>query len=293
MYLICVFFKKILLSLISFWKELIHRGKNFVFFLSLGGYALIFFCNPAFSLPVSPPDLVYRLDSRHPDTIFAEGFQPMGENRNLIEHLSGRALELGNSAFISTTSTWSAIERFVSEDLEENAESWVYEITPTDTFYDVNGSMLHANLQNPGTPLATQALRIYREFGWQEEFASVQAIPSSRIAYAYRVRVVNGNVVVQETRNNPNYVPTTPTINPAYYTDMQAQEDEQVDIIEFDDDIDWPIFPASRGFFPDIDGQCGSGIKIDKSAQQNKRCKSVSFSVLDNGYYKSIVALIY
>lgn len=48
------------------------------------------------------PDLTYRGDSRSPNEIFERGFEPKGDNRNLLEHATDNPAD---SNFVSTSSS--------------------------------------------------------------------------------------------------------------------------------------------------------------------------------------------
>ena len=54
-----------------------------------------------------PPSIVYRMDYRNPADIFARGFEPLGDNDSLEDHMGGLSCRTGTSttAFVATTSS--------------------------------------------------------------------------------------------------------------------------------------------------------------------------------------------
>ena len=68
---------------------------------------LFAFCLLLATTQAAAVDLLFRGDSREPDTIFREGFQAAGTNRNVLAHISGDSCWLGDgaqrSAYVATT----------------------------------------------------------------------------------------------------------------------------------------------------------------------------------------------
>ncbi len=103
----------------------------------------------------SPTSTVYRVDFRAPDIIFQEGFQPRGNNMNIIDHLSGRstygqhASFTHNSGLISTAGIRNAAIRIGYS----NAQAWQMHNTgtpPTMYLYEIRGTN---NMYNARAPM--------------------------------------------------------------------------------------------------------------------------------------------
>ncbi|CCW31450.1 exported hypothetical protein [Xenorhabdus nematophila F1] len=94
--------------------------------------------------PPVPVTHVYRMDTRHPDTIFRSaggGFAPRGTNDDITEHVQevifqGETAEA--SIFVATSANrdW-AIEWGVYFQDGDEEEFYIYDIRPTSNFYSV------------------------------------------------------------------------------------------------------------------------------------------------------------
>lgn len=190
---------------------------------------------PIFSFAaVPPPNEVYRADFRAPDEIFRDGFSAWGDNMDLFSHVLGDSGQDRTDAFVSTTSSWQTIEA-ISLDLLENEDRvlYLYTLRPSNTFYDVNGSLLNENMRYPGTTRSRQALTIYTDYCWEEEFASAGGIPADQIIYAeraYRVDSPMGyRVYIDPTRlYNPSYIDGVSAINSGYMNATRDVDDMDV-----------------------------------------------------------------
>lgn len=176
---------------------------------------------------LEPPVVVYRADFREPAVIFANGFEPWGEDNELLRHVSGENSRSHTSGLVGTTSDFNAIRRLATELLiptDRDDTLWIYSITPSREFYDVNGSLLHATMANQNSAtIPGQALHLYSMFAWQEEFAALNGIRSTQIIEAISARRVvdedgDASVVIDHEHvfANNHYIPSNPEINPGY-----------------------------------------------------------------------------
>ncbi|RJK65259.1 hypothetical protein CMV60_15450 [Serratia marcescens] len=137
-----------------------------------------------------PVTIVYRIDSRSPSKVFSLGFTSWGADNSLLRHVSGENIQGRTSAFISTTSNWGAIERMaeIVVGFEPGSQAWIYTITPSRNFYDINGSLLRLSTIVDPAPEAEaerrQAIGLYRQYGWQEEFAALGIIEGNQVISA-------------------------------------------------------------------------------------------------------------
>ncbi|EKT62437.1 scabin-related ADP-ribosyltransferase [Providencia burhodogranariea] len=176
-------------------------------------FVLIFITlNTAHAIP--PPDIVYRIDSRPPNQIFATGFQSWGDDEDLLRHVSGESINNRTSALISTTSNWMTIEQMARTLMGPNTQAWVYAIRPSINFHDINGSLINSNMQNAeNINISRQSLALYRTYSWQEEFAAYNTITNRQIHYAQAI-----------TSNAENFITISPVqIHNAAYEQRAPQ----------------------------------------------------------------------
>lgn len=91
-------------------------------------------------------DFVYRVDTRPPDVIFAQGFNSWGDNLNLQQHLRGHSCTpSGESAFISTTTSLSETNSIARQYFSSRSGSgrryYRYRIRADINFYNVAPSV--------------------------------------------------------------------------------------------------------------------------------------------------------
>ncbi|MGW8955492.1 alpha/beta hydrolase [Streptomyces sp. NPDC055709] len=93
-----------------------------------------------------PPTVLYRVDTRPPSEIFAEGFSSYGKDLDLEKHARG-ATTIGNSreakssGFVATTSNRNFAVRFSEQLLSDKPTVYLYEIVPNRSFYDLRSSL--------------------------------------------------------------------------------------------------------------------------------------------------------
>lgn len=174
--------------------------------LLVRAYMLIIFfviSDVAFSMPVST---VYRADSREPGDVFVKGFSAWGLNMNFNSHILGVSGRRGtrDSAFIPTTSSQNAANRFATDLLNVSSEglAYVYNIRPVTNFYSALDTIYHiydsAGVRVPDTLRATLAS--------EQEYSAYQHIPTELIrSVTIYSRAENGSISTR-VENNPNYI---------------------------------------------------------------------------------------
>lgn len=144
------------------------------------------------SFAIVPPERVYRTDSRAPQMIFQNGFTSWGQNRDLLRHVIGDSSRDRTDGLISTSGNWDSARQITTDLLlarEVGSIFYIYSIRPSQSFYDVNGSLIRNNMINSNNDLGPQSLYVYTTFSWQEEFASEYSIPRENIEYAQEARL--------------------------------------------------------------------------------------------------------
>ena len=151
-----------------------------------------------------PPIFVYRMDYRNPDVIFARGFEALGDNDSLYDHVSGASCKTGTSttAFVATTSdetfaiNWGK-NRFCLHN--KATEFYVYKIRATENFYSAELS-----LRNTGESKSIELADHYKK---QKEWLAVGGVPAKQIEKAdvYKTPDKEENIPHIRTEMNPNY----------------------------------------------------------------------------------------
>lgn len=101
------------------------------------------------------PDWLYRVDTRDPDTIFAEGFAPRGDDLNLMNHVTLSDRDPGQplSGFVALTADMDMAVRLaslyldgLSSDSGEEPRLHIYTVAPNESLFNVYGSLMaHAD----------------------------------------------------------------------------------------------------------------------------------------------------
>lgn len=148
----------------------------------------------------------YRADTRPPEEVFNTGFQNLGDNDRIIEHVEGESCFSGtqNSAFISTTLHSDFAVNWLSEGRNSGNTYYVYEIRPTNNFYDVTSTLLRGYQ-------ITQRQRFWDVayyFQGQAEVVAFGGISAEQIVSAreYITTGVNTPPTLVRVINNANYV---------------------------------------------------------------------------------------
>ena len=137
-------------------------------------------CDPATRANANPAKFVHIADFRKPSNIFINGFQPLGDNEDLMDHITGKSCTTGskkNSAFVATS-----IDEDVARDFGlmllwvtpgASRNIYVYKIPATESFYDVQMSLRRA-FRETGT---VQHLSVANEFKEEQEWVAHHGIP--------------------------------------------------------------------------------------------------------------------
>ncbi|MDE6429137.1 MAG: hypothetical protein K2K18_01340 [Malacoplasma sp.] len=151
------------------------------------------------------PRYIYRIDSRHPNEIFQEGFQTWGSNTNFFEHILGRSLgddipEASRSGIISASDSPDSSLRFFGgmlTDPLDSLEYYLYEIRAdhnvysaqrTASFYNQRISSGSLDFEEGDLETAIDAVdSILGDFAYQREWFNVGNIPRERVRAAWRV----------------------------------------------------------------------------------------------------------
>ena len=161
------------------------RGRYLLFFSTL---LLQLLCLSAVLANVSPPSFVYRSDFREPSNIFNNGMKHLGNNENLIDHVTGDSCTLGtmkNTAFVATSS-------------DEN-------------FYDVQASLMKAYKGTGNKDYKETA----EEFKAEREWVAYHGLPKELIMSAniYTKGAALGTGKFVRTEQNSRYVPADTKAN--------------------------------------------------------------------------------
>lgn len=241
----------------------------------------LFFFFAAIITPLSfafTPEVVYRVDYRHPDVVFNSGFTSWGNNTELLPHIIGDTLRNRTDGLIGTTSNPRSAAQIAADVMPSDDDvAWLYEIVPNNNFYDVNSSLLNAAVtHNFTSAIATQSLNIYSRYSWQFEYVSRAAINSSQIIRAREIRWVNGQIEMHNTtvHENEHFVHTVPSVNSDYLVPTQSVDNLPVNFFgRYDDN---PV-----GIYFGFDG-------CDNLLRKGPECKSVSYSVFTESVIKEL-----
>ncbi|WP_344025801.1 hypothetical protein [Streptomyces luteireticuli] len=184
------------------------------------------------------PTCVYRVDSRPPSEVFAEGFKVpgAGTNNNLLDHINGRSTMQANGTlkgttnFVSTTTGTEYVTNYAGRlklDLKaKGGEGWIYVIQPDHTFYDARASLARA-AKSKSPEVANAAKQTLKYYGYQAEWAAHGSIRPELVQHAVPVKMVNGLPEPDWSRleTNKNYRPgDAKSANPAPYEIAAASE---------------------------------------------------------------------
>jgi hypothetical protein len=160
--------------------------KNWVEYMSCLFLLLVFA-----SAQADPPRVVYRVDERHPDQIFPEGFQAWGRNDYLYAHVLGASLIRSRgtegSNFVATTDSLEtamliARRRWTFNPGLRDQPLYLYTIRAEGNMYEVDAYMenLESNVpEGEDSRSIEQARRAYR---YQQEWVAAAGTNADRIA---------------------------------------------------------------------------------------------------------------
>ena len=146
---------------------------------------------------VDPPSIVYRSDYRSPDDIFENGFQALGDNDNLYDHVSGASCykHARNTAFVATTSDKTFAINWTKNSFcfRETAEFfYVYKIRATENFYNAV-----ASLRSIGKKKYTD---LANNFEHEEEWLALGGVRNTQIELAEKYRMPDLEAKVEPKR---------------------------------------------------------------------------------------------
>ncbi|MEE8659044.1 hypothetical protein CGLAMM_08180 [Acetobacteraceae bacterium EV16G] len=156
-----------------------------------------------------PPEKVYKVSFQPPETTFSSGFVTVGHDRDLIRYVSGASTEDDSTAYVSTIDLWYDVSLISEEAARRNPERpiYVYEIRPTENFFNVEESLLLArDLLPPGAAREQVndlwlATRHWTEGAW----AATAAIAGDQISGVRRYFWNNNRPYFGPFEANPNY----------------------------------------------------------------------------------------
>ena len=157
-----------------------------------------------------PPIIVYWMDYRNPADIFARGFEALGDNDSLEDHVNGKSCKTAHgtstTAFVATTSSkqfaidWGRDRAFLHPGA---TEFYVYKMQATENFYSAGASLREASRRTGESKYVALA----DHYDYQKEWLAVGGVPTSQIemADAYSTPDKSGKVVHLHSEMNPNY----------------------------------------------------------------------------------------
>ncbi|WP_372408929.1 hypothetical protein [Streptomyces luteireticuli] len=184
------------------------------------------------------PTCVYRVDSRPPSEVFAEGFKVpgAGTNNNLLDHINGRSTLQANGPlkgttnFVSTSTGTEYVTNYAGRlklDLKATGgEGWIYVVQPDHTFHNVRTSLERA-AKSRNAEIANAAKQTLKYYGYQAEWAARGSIRPELVQYAVPVKMVNGlpEPDFRRLETNSGYRPgDAKAANPAPYEIASASE---------------------------------------------------------------------
>jgi pertussis toxin subunit 1 len=151
---------------------------------------------------------VYRSDYRKPADIFVKGFEALGDNDSLEDHVMGSSCRTGTSttAFVATTSSetfavnWGRDRAIIHSGA---SEFYVYKMRATENFYSAGASLREAYRKTGDSKYVALA----DHYEYQKEWLAVGGVPASQVEMAdvYSTPDKSGNVVRIRSEVNPNY----------------------------------------------------------------------------------------
>ncbi|ACZ23464.1 Pertussis toxin, subunit 1 [Sanguibacter keddieii DSM 10542] len=134
----------------------------------------------------APPVCTFRVDTRPPEVVFAEGFTPLGDRDQLLAHAVGYFDEgLTGSAFVSTVSDLDLANVM----MRGRGESfWVYAVWRSENFFSLNSSLeaFAGDLQDAGRAAdADRVLELLNQRRAFDEWSALGGIPAEHVIGAF------------------------------------------------------------------------------------------------------------
>lgn len=162
---------------------------------------------------------VYRYSSAPPAEVFANGFQALGSDLNLVSYARASGSMTG---FVTTSASYRNAQEHAHVSLQYapmgRLWGYIYTISADNTFYDLNMSVRRffqqenqAGTVEPRRRALMQSIGLVLPLETSEHFVTPNAIPSEMIRSSVRVRLVRGSdgrfqLEEGERRDNPNWI---------------------------------------------------------------------------------------
>ena len=166
---------------------------------------------PCLHCTPKPPQFVYRADFRDPEKIFKSGFQPLGDNEDLIDHVYGNSCNIGgtkDAAFVATSIKKDFAHNFGLDMLWSTGDAayvYVYKICATKSFYDVSLSLDEAFKVTGDMQYMMAAVTFAHEEEWVAYGGISNGLIRSVSIYKKDAAEKRSGVLVRKTYN-PHYL---------------------------------------------------------------------------------------
>lgn len=165
------------------------------------------FCSASYA--IDPPERVYKVSFRPPETTFINGFIALGRDRDFVRFVSGASTRDDSTAYVSSLATWHHASYVVEATARRNPERpiYVYYIRPTENFHNVEESLLFARDILPNGRARQQVNDLWLATrGWTPgSWTATAAIAGDQISGVRRYYWNNGDPYFGAYTVNPNY----------------------------------------------------------------------------------------
>jgi hypothetical protein len=156
-----------------------------------------------------PPTVLYRVDTRPPDEVFLDGFQPLGADGNLIAHVIGLSIADRTSGFVALTDDLTYAQRLAVQTVNGvgRPDAYIYTVDPRRSMFSVNASLRDTDDALEATGYGeTDTRRIFLNsvlsiMQHQHEWVADEAVPGaavrSAIGYGYAAPTSSGGLRYQ------------------------------------------------------------------------------------------------
>ena len=158
-----------------------------------------------------PPSFVYRSDLRPPSEVFQNGIKNLGENQDLLDHVSGISCTTGSkkdTAFVAKSLSEEAARGFGLGNLWTSRKGrrhiYLYKIRATEFFYDIQASLKKAYKETGNF----EYLDMADKFKAEKEWVAFHGIHRNQImsAKVYMKDVTFGRGIYLRTETNELYI---------------------------------------------------------------------------------------
>ena len=228
-----------------------------IFILSFVAILAVFSLNNGADATIVPPRFVYRSDFRDPQRIFASGFQSIGPNVNLLEHVQGVSCSYGpkpSTAFVATTSEESFAEKWGGDqiwiDNDKGPNVYIYKIRATENFYSAYDSLLKAYRRTKSKNYQAAAAK----YQYQKEWLAYNGIPTELIVSAkVMAKGEPGKLRLVRTEQNGRYRSASTQGNPEPFNDPSRSSSSRLSLLT-----------SRLPFLGSCFGSCPSGRRSDE-----------------------------